>query len=169
MRRLIIAAVDGSEEATQAARVAASLARRLDWQLLLAHVVDDPPVFPYGDRWLCETQRRHAIEAGGELLTAVAAEIGEPGARKRVALRGGPDGDVAACLDRVTREDDAELLVLGSRARGRLAHALAALVTVPVVIVPPAARIPRFGAAHTAEARREEELATREEALAKAA
>src|SRR4051794_37330108 len=58
----IIASVDGSQGSTDAARVAAALARGLGRRLVLAHVADDPAVFPYGDRWLREAQRRRAMQ-----------------------------------------------------------------------------------------------------------
>jgi nucleotide-binding universal stress UspA family protein len=145
MRRSIIAAVDGSREATEAARVAAWLALSLDRRLVLAHVVDDPPVFPYADRWLKNAQRRQADCRGADLLDEVADEIGEPEARRRLVLRGLLYGDVVDRLRGLCREEQTDLLVVGTRARGRLAHALlgstaatiARRAVCPIVIVPP--------------------------------
>ena len=75
MRRSIIVGVDGSSESTDAAVVAASLARSLDRRLVLAHVAADPNVFHYGDRRHRDVQRRHVLDAGNDLLESVADEI----------------------------------------------------------------------------------------------
>ena len=124
MRRPIIVGVDYSREATDAARVGASLARRLDRGLVLAHVVDDP----------------RAIQSATNLLVAFATEIGEAGARKRVAVFRGTDDQPDAGLVSLVREEDADLLVVGSRGRGPLgASASPSLLRsspCPVVIVP---------------------------------
>ena len=132
MRRPIIAAVDGSPTATEAARVAASLALRLDRRLILAHVVEDRPVFPHGDHWLREVQRRRTIGGGARLLSAVGKAIGEETARKRVVLSGSVHDDLANRLDSICREEGADLLVVGARARGALARALLASLSASI-------------------------------------
>ena len=150
MRRSIIAGVDGSREATDAARVAASLARRLDCRLVLSHVVDDTPVFPCGDGWLFDAQHRRAIRTGTGLLRTVAAEIGEQTARKRVVLAGLIHGGLEDRLDPISREEDADLLVVGAGARGPFARTLlgtqsisdASSAACPVVAVPEGAGDP---------------------------
>ena len=86
MRRSIIAAVDGSAVATDAARVAASLAAAIDRRLVLAHVAHHPPVFPYGDRWVRAAQQRRVSERAADLLDGVAVEIDQPTARRRIAF-----------------------------------------------------------------------------------
>ena len=120
MRRSIIVGVDCSPEATDAARVGAALARRLDRNLVLARVVDEPPASPFGSRRPSEALRRRVLQSATDLLIAVATEIGEAGARKRVAVFRGtgdqPDGGLA----NLVREEDADLLVVGSHGRGPL-------------------------------------------------
>jgi nucleotide-binding universal stress UspA family protein len=148
MPRSIIAAVDRSAEATEVARVAASLARRLDRRLVLAQVVGDSPVFPYRDSWRRETRRWQATRRGTELLNTIATEIGEPAARRRVALGGALHGPLEQRLDALADEERAELLVVGSRARGALARAAFGSLSAsmaesgarPVVVVPAGAR-----------------------------
>jgi nucleotide-binding universal stress UspA family protein len=145
MHGSIIASVDGSHGSTEAARVAAALARDLGRRLVLAHVADDPPVFPYGDRWLREAQRRRAMQRGNELLDAVASEVGDPTARRRIALSGLLHGDRQDRLEALIREEHADLVVVGSRPGGVLTRALlgsgvdslASSSHCPVVVVPP--------------------------------
>jgi nucleotide-binding universal stress UspA family protein len=145
MRGSIIASVVDSHETTEAAEVAAALARDLGRRLVLAHVADDPPVFPYGDRWLREAQRRRAMQRSNELLDAVAYEVGEPTARRRIALSGVVHGDPQDRLEALIREEHAELVVVGSRLGGVLTRvllgsgvdSLASSSQCPVVVVPP--------------------------------
>lgn len=120
----IVAAVDGSREATEAARVAAMLARHLDRRLVLAHVAADPPVFPYGDSRWREIQRRHAMRRGGHLLDDVAMEIVAPAASKRVSLGGLVHGGVEDRLAALCREEHADLMLLGSRRDGSVIRTL---------------------------------------------
>ena len=63
MNRSILCGVDETLTSRWAARVAGELARELDRTLVLVHVADDPPTFPYGDTRLREHRRREAIEA----------------------------------------------------------------------------------------------------------
>lgn len=143
MRRSIIAGVDGSPEAVGAAGVAASLARRLDRRLILAHVGSDSPPLPDGQRSPRATKRLRAIHDGDELLEAVAAEIGEQTAERRVALAGFLPGASRDRLAALCREEDTDLLVVGSRARGPFMRALRATTSMslartapcPVVVI----------------------------------
>jgi nucleotide-binding universal stress UspA family protein len=138
----IVCAIDSSPESQAAARVAAKLARELDHKLVLTHVADDPPTFPYRDARLRELQRRDAVEAATAMLESVAAAL--PGIAPELRVLLGPTVDV---LTAVCREERAELLVVGSRGRGPLKAAalgsvsaeLVASASVPVLVVPPAA------------------------------
>ena len=146
-RRSIIVGVDGSSESTDAALVAASLARSLGRRLVLAHVAADPNVFAYGDRAQRDAKRTQALEAGRDLLEAVADVIDEP-AEKRVVI--GPLGKdrLADNLAMLQRQEEADLLVVGSRPRHPLVRALlggpagsptawlASLSACPVLVVP---------------------------------
>jgi nucleotide-binding universal stress UspA family protein len=144
MGRSIIAAVDGSPEATNAARNAAVMARMLRRPLVLAFVADDPQVFPSGDRRRLEIARHDAVSSGAALLDAVAAEVAVTDARRRIALSGGVRGGVAEQLAGLALEEDADLIVIGGRRHGVLDHLTrrsisAALIESsgsPVMVVP---------------------------------
>jgi nucleotide-binding universal stress UspA family protein len=149
MGRSIIAAVDGSLEATNAARTAAVVARVLQKRLVLAIVPPDPPVFPAGDRRRLEIARRAAVARAGAVLGAVVEEIEATDARKRIAFSGDLYGGVAERLAGLAVEEDADLVVIGTRGRGALAHlarrsisaALIETCTTPVMVVPAGAEL----------------------------
>jgi len=139
MNRSIVCGIDDARAGHAAVEVAATLARSLDCELVLAHVVDDPPTFPYRDARLRELERRRVIEAGTPLLERIAAGLPGLAPRTKVLL--------GAAVERLTdlcRDEDAELLVVGSRGRGPLASALLGSVSrslasaseCPVVVVP---------------------------------
>lgn len=142
MRASIVVGVDGSRAATRAARVAASFARRLDYRLVLAHVADDPPVFPYGAPTARELQRHRALEHATSVVAAVAKTIGEPGAQKAVVI-----SDVASGLADIADNEGAALVAIGSRRdkrwgrprHSRMAIALEAVSSCPVLVVSAAA------------------------------
>lgn len=141
MNRSIVCGLDGSHVSHWAARVAAELARALDLELVLAHVADDPPTFPYGDNRLRELQRREAAKRSYTMLEEVAATLCSGAPALRVVL-----GDPLELLTAMSREDEVELLVVGSRGRRPLAAAvlgsvssrLATAAGCPVVVVPSA-------------------------------
>jgi len=138
MPHSIICGVDGSETSRSAAHVAARLAATLNTRFVLAYVTEDRPTFPYGDARLRELQRRDAREGGQRLLESVAAEL--PGATPELRVRFGTPVEALRAL---CGEESAELLVVGSRGRSRLAAAvlgsvsarLASTAECPVVVV----------------------------------
>jgi nucleotide-binding universal stress UspA family protein len=142
MRSSIVVGVDGSRAATRAARVAASLARRLDYRLVLAHVASDPPVFPNGAPRARELQRRGTLEHATSVVDAVAKTIGEPRAKKAVVV-----SDVASGLADIADNEGAALVAIGSRRgkrwgrprQSRVALALEAVSSCPVLVVSAAA------------------------------
>jgi nucleotide-binding universal stress UspA family protein len=148
MERSIVVGIDGSTEATEAARVAASLARDLDRRLVLAHVVADPTRYPYGDRAGRETRRRQLIDAGDDLVQETSLEIGEESTTTRVVLGRIGHGYVEDRLAMLSREEHADLLVVGSRRRNPILRTLlggpaggstallASMSECPVLVVP---------------------------------
>lgn len=139
MNRSIVCGVDGTQPSRWAARVAGELARELDRTLVLVYVAGDQPTFPYGDPRLRELQRRGAAEAATALLERTAVDVPDVAVETKVAF-----GDAVAALMAVGSEEDAELLVVGSRGRGPLASVLLGSVSsrlvaeapCPVVVVP---------------------------------
>lgn len=120
--RSVVCGVDGSEEALAAARLAAGLARRLGLRFVVTHayraqsawrshaeMLDDQP-------WLLDEERR----IGGELLESALARLG---ARESIEVRL-EHGHPAEALARLASSEAAELLVVGSRGRGRIETAL---------------------------------------------
>ncbi|HET8757460.1 MAG TPA: universal stress protein [Solirubrobacteraceae bacterium] len=139
MNRSIVCGVDGTRGSRWAARVAGELARELERTLVLVYVASDDPTFPYGDPRLRELQRREAVGTATTMLERAAAAAPEAPVRTRVAF-----GDAADALRFTAVEEDAELLVVGSRGRGPLAGALlgsvsarlAATAPCPLLVVP---------------------------------
>jgi nucleotide-binding universal stress UspA family protein len=128
--------------------VAASLARDLDRRLVLAHVVADPARYPFGDRAGREARRRQLIDEGDDLLQATSQEIGEESATTRVVLGRIDRGHVEDRLAMLSREEHADLMVVGSRRRhpmlrtllggpaGGSTASLASMSACPVIVVP---------------------------------
>jgi nucleotide-binding universal stress UspA family protein len=147
MNRSIVCGIDGTEASRWAARVAGEFARKLDRTLVLVHVAEDRPTFPYGDVRLRELSRREAIEAATPMLERTAAAVSDVGTETRVVF-----GDPADALIAAAHDADAELLIVGSRGRGPIASAvlgsvsahLAAAAPYPVVVVPSAEAAQRW-------------------------
>ena len=131
-----IAADDGLPAATRTARVAATLARDLGRRLVLAHVVKDPPAFPYGDPWRREVQRHQLVEHGTDLLRALATAAGEPAADTRVALAGFLRGGPAECLDAICRRELADMMVVSSATSAAVPVQSSRLSPCPLLVVP---------------------------------
>jgi nucleotide-binding universal stress UspA family protein len=137
MRHSIVTGVDGSEESRVAALVAADLAQELDLRLVIVNAAYDPPSFPYGDLRLTELQRRRNGQAGQRLLATIAESLSVL-AKTRIVYE-----DPVDALNLVATDEQAELLVVGSRGRSGIAAALSGSVStrlasesvVPVLVV----------------------------------
>jgi len=138
--RPIVCPVDDSDAARGALQLAAELAESLDAPLVLVHVA--PPTEAPGISAAPAGQERlrEAEIADAQLfLERVAREVG--GAVSLRTATGAP----ADRIVEICRDEDASLVVLGSRGRGELASALLGSVSnavassapCPVVIVPP--------------------------------
>jgi nucleotide-binding universal stress UspA family protein len=116
----ILIAVDGSPPATRAVEVAIQLAQELGAQLAAVHVVDSSLAF-MPEYAVLETTKM------GEFRRIGRAALDEAGARvpasiqfEDMLIEGDPGDDIVA----TARKWGADLIVLGSESRGRLAHFL---------------------------------------------
>lgn len=143
MRPPIICGVDGSERTYEAVAVAWDIAGRLGLPLMLAHVVDEPRDFPFGQSDSMERERQERQAHGVALLRDVAMTFDLP---SDTVLRC-ESGDPAPMLRALAAEEKAEMLVVASRGRGRIRSALFGSVTAdmvddlrcPMLVVPPGA------------------------------
>jgi nucleotide-binding universal stress UspA family protein len=121
----IVCGVDGSPGARSAVRIAAALADTIGARLVAVHVLDRLVVAD--------------TEAERVAASVLYDEVPDSGATAR-----GEVGDVAERLAAVAREEEASLILLGARSRGRsrthlrarCAAELAELTDVPIVIAP---------------------------------
>lgn len=123
--RTIVCGVDGSPGARSAVRIAAGLADAMGARLVAVHVLD------------------RVADVGAEARRVAAGvlydEVPDAGAVAR-----GEVGDVAERLAAVARDEEATMIVLGARSRGRsrtylrarCAAELAELTDVPILIAP---------------------------------
>jgi nucleotide-binding universal stress UspA family protein len=151
MAETIICGVDGSVDSRAAVEVATQFAERLGARLVLAHVVDYAHI-PYAaaarsggmgprlDVAAVEAVEEAQEEVAEQLLARVADEAGLEDAEQRV-LMGFPAERLADLAD----EEDASLIVVGSRGRGAfkaaflgsVSNSLVGVARRPVLIVPP--------------------------------
>jgi nucleotide-binding universal stress UspA family protein len=147
----IVCGVDGSDESLAAAAVAARLCERLGTTLLLAHAYEAPASLPYGDDAQRARHRRHSHAEMMRLFERIEHDFSPLQVEGRF-LDGAPPDELAA----FAAEEDAALLVVGSRGRGarqgraarQRVHGSGKGERPPVVIVPPDA-----APAHDLEAR----------------
>lgn len=148
MSAAIVCGVDGSADSRVALRVAARLADRLQLRLVVAHVAESAYI-PYTAAF-GGVAGRHAVmdeiesreEKATRLVEEVVADAGLLAAEPRVVV-----GVAAEGLADVADEEDAELIVVGSRGRGvfrsaflgSVSNALVGVARSPVLIVPPGA------------------------------
>ena len=144
MRGTIVCGVTDSDEGRGALTVAAELSKRLGLRLVLAHVADGIAPHDINDEVSESVTTRADRKGAARLVARLAAEHGVAGhAEQRSAV-----GDPAALLGQIAAEEAADVIVVGSRARGRLrrglesrlAHQLETTTPVPVVIAPPQTR-----------------------------
>lgn len=121
----IVCGVDRSAGARSAVRVAAQLAEAMDARLVAVHVLD-------------------RLADAGRSAERVAAEILSDEVPDAAAEARGEVGDIAERLAAAARDEEATLIVLGARSRGRsrsylrarCAAELGELTTVPILVAP---------------------------------
>jgi nucleotide-binding universal stress UspA family protein len=113
----ILVAFDGSDPATWAIGVAGGMAARGGAELIVLTVVD-PAVTAAPELAAVADDVRVAMRQRAETLTDVAVSLAPPGVPVERVMREGAAGDEIVA---VAREWQADLVVLGTRGRGRLA------------------------------------------------
>ena len=143
----ILCGVDGSPDAQAALKVAEQLADRLGSTLILAHVAE-PAYVPYAAAYpfggaagaIAVAEEAESEEEDSErLLERVAVAAGLEDAERRVAI-----GRPAERLAELADDENAELVVVGSRGRGALksavlgsvSYSLVGIAGCPILIVP---------------------------------
>ena len=118
--RRVLLVVDLTDDSIAIGRKAQALAAAAGAEVELLHVVEFVPVEPMGETLMPSVHvEEELLESARARLTALAAELGLPGASCRVET-----GNVKAEIVRVAREHRADLIILGSRER----HGLSILV-----------------------------------------
>lgn len=151
MQKSIVCGVDGSADSEAALAVAAGMADRLGARLVLANVVEyvHAPYATAGGigpgaivRAPLTATLGEQVRAGERLLEQMAEQAGLEHAERRVT-----SGFAAERLADLADEEDAELIVVGSRGRGAFKAAFLGSVSTsligvarcPVLVVPPGA------------------------------
>jgi nucleotide-binding universal stress UspA family protein len=133
----ILCAVDPAAVSDHAVRLAAALHARLGMRLILLHVLPARPREPAAEPARSDAQQR--------LRAALTARADAIGGQIDVRVEAGVRPDVIA---RVAGEEGADMIVVGSSTGRRrtvrcgLAQELQAITPVPVLVAPPADRIP---------------------------
>jgi nucleotide-binding universal stress UspA family protein len=144
MQGTLVCGVDTSEDGRTALELAVELSARLGLRLVLAHVssgIEPVASDPDGAESVSMKANR---EGAARLLARLAAEHG---VADRAERRTG-SGDTATVIGQIAAEEAADLIVVGSRPRGRLrrgfesrlAEQLGDETPVPVLIAPPSGR-----------------------------
>jgi nucleotide-binding universal stress UspA family protein len=152
MDKSIVCGVDGSADSEAALTVASRLADDLDARLVLANVVEyvHSSYAAAGAIGPGIGARAPAVDVGGEQVRAAERLLEEMAERASLeaAERRVVSGFAAERLADLADEEDAELIVVGSRGRGAFKAAFLGSVSTsligvarcPVLVVPPGAR-----------------------------
>lgn len=144
MQGTIVCGVTDTDEGRGAVELGIELSQRLGLRLVLAHVAEGIVVPNSGDDDNASVTLKGNRRGGERLLVQLAREYGiVETAQCRVAV-----GDPAVLVGQIAAEEAADVILVGSRARGwprrglesRLARELEAETRVPVLIAPPSRR-----------------------------
>lgn len=138
----ILCGVDETQHARVALKVADRLARKLDLRLVVVHVsarMSEPVALTRSSMAPTAVREQHASR---ELIEHIVVEEGVAQAETRSLW-----GNAAECLADAADEEEAELIVVGSRGLGAfratflgsVSNALIGIARCPVLVVPPGA------------------------------
>jgi nucleotide-binding universal stress UspA family protein len=133
MRRILVA-IDGSDSALKATRMAADIAQRFGSRLTLVYVVPrlllPPDVYGLTVADVEREQRAH----GETLVSEAIAKLGEPGVNVDTQILTGPPAESIA---EAAQAADVDLVVVGSRGRGAAARVLLGSTSTRLVHISP--------------------------------
>ncbi|MEJ7843117.1 MAG: universal stress protein [Rubrobacter sp.] len=131
----ILLAVDGSEEARRAARMAMTLAGRLDSELHLVHVEPMSSVYAYPESAIYDPELRDEVRVAAERTARekLEVEVEAVGGLEKIAGTHTPVGRPDAEIVRLAEEIRAGLVVVGSRGLGPIGRAVMGNVSGSVV------------------------------------
>lgn len=129
----ILLAVDGSEHALNAARMAASLAKVMNSQTLRIVVAYDPVPVHLGDPYMQEAINARISETDQIIQRAVQA-VGTVPAEVHTDMI---EGDPAEMIIEVAKTRDSDVIIMGSRGLGKLAGLLLGSTSQKVVSYAP--------------------------------
>jgi nucleotide-binding universal stress UspA family protein len=143
VRGTVVCGVSDAHEGRGAVELSLALSERLGLRLVLAHVAQ--AYFPHD----LDTGGPESITRKGDRVQAerLLVDLAEEYGLSDTAGRRTGTGDRAALLGQIAAEEGADVIVVGSRARGwrgrafesRLAEELKAATPVPILIAPPTA------------------------------
>lgn len=141
----VMVALDGSEHAAQALRMAAQLAQRCDSTLVLFHAVEINAFRSDYDMRVVDSAREAYRRIGMEQADAIMreAEDAAKAAGVKQVRRAVGEGDPVKAILKVTRDTPVDLIVVGTRgltglrelAMGSVAHKISVAAPCPVLIV----------------------------------
>lgn len=142
MFQKILVGVDGSDSALQAVDVAANLARAFDGELVLMHVVQisaiaDEAIKISATAHLEKNPRTIMERLSHEVLDVAREKANGAGLQDESISTITADGDQARELIRIAKDRKVDLIVVGSRGRGRLEGLLLGSVSQKVSALAP--------------------------------
>ena len=120
MIKRILVATDGGAPALRAVEVAAQLAEQLSADIAILHVVDDARAYVPDMGVLDDVVMAELRHQGVDALAQASARMPAGVKVERLLV----DGDPADTIIATARQRGADLIVIGSDSRGRLAHFL---------------------------------------------
>ncbi len=144
MFRKILVGVDGSESALRAVDLAAGLSKAHDAQIVLMHVaqlsaIADQALKMSATEHLKENPKGIMEKLSQDVLDQARARALQAGASEGRISDAMADGDQARRLIQTAKREEADLIVLGSRGRGRLEGLLLGSVSQKVAALAPCA------------------------------